>query len=224
MVNVKHLLIFIFILCIFSISLIISCNPVSENIDDPLWDSLHNSKPFQSDYFHSADYRFPHGACDESQCHGTSLTGGNSGAPSCTKCHDDQWTIFGVSHTSKISGYYHSYHVNDSADTTSNATWFLNCKDSGCHESDLEGIQGVPSVNFAYRYSCKECHTHFSPNTIPPPGHSRKREGAWHKSGGSCAGDACHGADGESEGSYTSLIPGLAGHGPACSDCHDDDK
>lgn len=219
----KHLIMFSIILCVFFISL---CNPVGEEFSVETWNSLHPSKPFQSQSFHGADYRFPTNACDEPQCHGSTLTGGNTGAPSCTSCHDDQqWFEFSSTHTAKVSGYYHSYHVNDSANTTSNATWFSNCKTSGCHESNLEGTQGGPSANFAYRYSCKKCHTHFSPNTIPPPGHSRKREGAWHKSGGSCAGDACHGNDGESDGTAGDGTGGIgvAAHGPACSHCHDND-
>lgn len=196
----------------------LACNPVSENVDDPLWNSQHNEKPFQSDFFHSADYRFPHGACDEVQCHGTDLTGGNSGAPSCTKCHNEQWTVFESGlHSKKISGYYHSIHVDDVANTGSNATWFASCATASCHESDLEGTQNNPT---AYVYSCKGCHTGFR-GSIPPPRHTKKREGAWHSTG-SCAGAACHG-DGESDGTgYPGVSAnGLATGGPACSRCHD---
>lgn len=223
----------IMILAALSSLVVLSCNPVSENVDDSLWNSQHNEKPFQSDFFHSADYRFPHNACDEPQCHGTSLTGGNSGAPSCFKCHDDQWTIFSVSHTKKISGRYHRYDVNDyPADRNSNALWFSTCKDAGCHGAALDGNQPVPAENAQYRYSCKVCHTGFS-GTVPPPGHSKKKsddgQTGWHhykyesadEDGGSgnvtyCGGNACHGADGESS------VPasGLFGRSPACDECH----
>lgn len=202
-----------------------ACNPVSEDVEDPLWNSQHNEKPFQSNFFHSADYRFPHGACDEAQCHGGDLAGGNSGSPSCTKCHNEQWTVFETGlHTRVVSGYYHNIHVDDAADTSSNATWFAYCSTVLCHESDLEGTQGGPSPNFAYVYSCKDCHKGFR-GSIPPPRHTKKKEGQWHSSG-SCAGDACHGGDGESDGvGYPSVnANGIANGGPACSRCHDGDK
>ena len=197
-----------------------ACNPVSENVDDPLWDAQHNEKPFQSNFFHSADYRFPHDACDEPQCHGVSLMGGNSGAPSCVKCHDEQWTVFesGV-HTTNISGYYHSIHVDDAVATNSNASWYTTCATALCHGTTLDGSQPIPAANAQYRYSCKECHSGFT-GSIPPPRHSKKRDGAWHSTG-SCSGAACHGADGESGGSAATAITGVAGHGPACDQCHD---
>jgi len=208
-----------------------SCNPVGEKIDDPLWNSRHNEKPFQSDYFHSADYRFPHNACDEVQCHGTSLAGGNSGAPSCTACHDSQWVIFGVSHTKKISKYYHRYNVNDySSERVSNANWFASCKDASCHGATLDGVQGGPSADFPYRYSCKVCHSGFT-GTIPPPGHSVKKGSAMHHvdyeegdhNFSYCSGAACHGTSKNTAGTAASSLAGLAGHGQACnsSGCHD---
>lgn len=217
----------------------LACNPVSENVDDPLWNSQHNEKPFKSDYFHSADYRFPQGACDEAQCHGVLLTGGNSGAPSCYKCHDDQWTIFSVSHTRKINGHYHRYDVDDyPADRNSNVDWHITCKDAACHGAALTGIgslQDPPVANNLYRYSCVEpqCHGGFSAGKVPPPGHSKKKsddgQTGWHhykyesadEDGGSgnvtyCGGTACHGADGES----SAAASGLFGRSPACSECH----
>ncbi|HNX24386.1 MAG TPA: hypothetical protein PKG60_10085 [Spirochaetota bacterium] len=230
MINDRFFIILLFIPCFLILQ---SCNPVSEDITDPLWNSLHNSKPFQSEFFHSADYRFPHKACDEPQCHGTSLAGGNSGAPSCYSCHDDQWTIFGVSHTKKISGYYHRYNIDDyPADRNSNALWFDSCKT--CHGATLAGFQDVPAPGLAYRYSCKVCHSGFT-RPIPPPGHrvnkSEEGKSGWHhynyenadpEGGGntSCSGTACHG-DGTSGGSVADGSGGnIAAHGPPCSDCH----
>lgn len=216
---------------------VISCNPASEDIKDPLWNSLHNSKPFQSDYFHSADYRFPHNACDEPQCHATDLTGGNSGAPSCYSCHDDQWTIFGVSHTRKISGRYHKNSVDEyPTDRDSNTNWFkeakYNCADALCHGANLDGTQGGPSANFAYRYSCKVCHSSDFDGSIPPPGHSvrQSEEGktGWHHynygnanpegvgTNTACAGLACHGLTGKT----SVAASGLFGRSPACGECH----
>jgi len=202
-----------------------ACNPVSENVDDPLWDSQHNEKPFKSTFFHSADYRFPHGACDEAQCHGTSLEGGNSGAPDCLKCHDNQWTIFGATHKKKISGSYHSIHIDDSLDVDDNTHWLDNCKT--CHGGSLTGagsIQDPPVADNPYRYSCIEsqCHDGFTAGKVPPPGHNDKRGSGWHRSGGSCEGAACHGNDGESSTAASGLFAG----GRACDSpgCHDGDK
>lgn len=207
------------------------CNPVSENVDKPQWNSLHNAKPFKSEYYHNSNYRFPENSCDEVQCHGAGLSGGNSGAPSCFSCHDNQWSVYSISHTKSISGFYHRSNVdNYPSDRSTNTGWYSECKT--CHGSTLAGTQGGPSANFAYRYSCTECHTAFLPNTIPPPGHSsRKSDGGvtgWHhynyESGSSatyCSGAACHGGDGQSVGTAVTSLTGLAGHGPACSDCHD---
>ena len=217
MVPVKKIIRLISALTVFFIT---ACNPVSEDVSEPIWNSLHNSKPFQSEFYHSSDYRTPHNACDEIQCHGTDLTGKSTGAPSCYSCHDDQWTIFGINHTKEMSGYSHRSDVNDYvSQTSSNAGWYSSCK--GCHGSSLDGFKvGGPSPNFPYRYSCKECHSGFT-GSIPPPGHSKKREGAWHSISNSCSGAACHGSNGESGGTASSSVSGLEGHGPACSKCHD---
>ncbi|PKL18718.1 MAG: hypothetical protein CVV49_04680 [Spirochaetae bacterium HGW-Spirochaetae-5] len=134
---------FIIMVIFYCLPFVITCNPVSEEINGPLWNSSHNIKPFQSDFFHSADYRFPENSCDEVQCHARDLTGGNSGAPSCYSCHDDQWTIFGVSHTNNISGYYHRFNIDEySTERNSNTGWFASCKDSSCHGAALDGYQG----------------------------------------------------------------------------------
>ncbi|HPS56892.1 MAG TPA: hypothetical protein PK514_02200 [Spirochaetota bacterium] len=202
------------------VAILAGCNPVSENITEKLWSSLHSSKPFQSDYYHGAVYRFPHGNCDEVQCHGNDLTGGNSGAPSCYTCHGDTWTIFSTTHFSNRGGFYHHIAVDDyPADRTVNTGWFNTCKYASCHGSTLDGVTSAG-------YSCKICHSGFS-GLIPPPGHSNSEEGNWHHYNIErskityCSGDACHGADGESGGSAVSGFTGLTGHGQACDTCHD---
>lgn len=218
----------------FSLLVICTCNPVGEEINDPLWNSLHNSKPFQSDFFHSSHYRFPYGACNEVQCHGINLDGGNSGAPSCTSCHDDQWTVFTVSHTTNLMGWYHKYSVDQyPSNRNSNQYWFkesnYNC--SSCHGSNLDGNTGPPANNFPYRHSCTVCHTGFS-KPVPPPGHKIKMsedgKTGWHhynyekNHSTYCSGDACHGNNGESEGTAIDSSSGLiAAHGPSCNICHD---
>lgn len=217
---------FVFLIIGSSVFFSIICNPSSELIKAPLWNSLHNSKPYQSGVFHSAYYRFPHNACDEPQCHAKSLTGGNSGAPSCYNCHNDQWTIFSVSHTKQISGYFHRYDVDDyPADRNVSANRFISCEDVSCHGANLSGNQGPMSPNFNYRYSCTGCHTRFGTN-IPPPGHNTNMEGGrWHHynydlSFSYCSGNACHGTNESTTGTASSAIPNLAGHGPACNTCH----
>ena len=208
MIRVKNIFVLIAGLPVF---IIFSCNPVSEDIKGVSaagWNSLHSIKPYMSDYYHGADYRNPEGACDEANCHGSILTGGNSGAPSCYTCHGDQWTIFKTSHTLNISNYYHHMGVDTGYDTASSADWYSGCK--SCHGTNLDGTGGIAV------YSCKVCHSGFS-TPIPPPGHRINQGGNWHhyNAGGApstnCAGAACHGTGG---------IAGAAG--PKCSNCHID--
>lgn len=201
-------------------AILTGCNPVSENIPDKTWTSLHPLRPYQSEYYHGAAYRFPNGKCSEAQCHGNDLTGGNSGAPSCYSCHGDRWTIFSTTHTSNRGGFYHHTEVDDyPADRNVNTNWFNTCKNASCHGATLDGVADSG-------YSCKLCHTGFS-GLIPPPGHSNREEGNWHhynlerSHSTYCSGDACHGADGESGGSAATDFTGLTGHGQACSTCHD---
>ena len=197
-----------------------ACNPVSEKVPDKIWTVLHSSKPYQSDYYHGADYRFPHGNCDEVQCHGNDLTGGNSGAPSCYSCHNDKWSVFSTTHLAVRSGFYHHIGLDDyPADRNVNTDWFNTCRNTSCHGSALDGITGPAR-------SCKNCHNGFS-GQIPPPGHRNSEEGYRHhynlerSHSTYCSGDACHGADGESGGSAATGFTGLTGHGQACSTCHD---
>lgn len=200
------------------------CNPVSENVSEQTWTSIHSSLPFNSSYYHGANYRFPVGSCDQPQCHGAGLSGGNSGGPSCLTCHADLWTIFSTTHTFRRGGYYHHNAVDAAADTSSNLTWFgtagspgTGCKNTSCHGSTLDGVIGAGR-------SCKVCHSSFGgTGLIPPPGHTSNREGARHKSGSSCGGDACHGTgsgDNYTGGTTATEFTGIAGKGPACSVCH----
>ncbi len=192
-----------------SVSLLISCNPVSEDIavkSFNMWNSLHPAKPFMSDFYHGAGYRFPSNACDEPQCHGSLLTGGNSGAPSCYTCHTDQWTVFSTTHTLNVSNHYHHIGVDTGYDTGSSTAWFTQCK--SCHGAGLDGTGGTAV------YSCRVCHTGFT-GPIPPPGHRLNRSGAWHhysagdSPSSACAGAACHGT-----GGYAGA------NGPKCGNCH----
>jgi len=227
MASLKYMMIFILMLTAICIN---SCNPVSEKINEQQWNSLHNSKPFQSDFFHSSSYRNPHGSCDQVQCHGASLTGGNSGAPSCFACHTDQWSVFGNTHTLNISGWYHHSGTDTGYSNTGNALWFNTCK--SCHGTNLDGA-GSSAV-----YSCKVCHSGFT-KPVPPPGHRiLKNDGGqtgWHyysyvgtdpgagsgNPNNNCTGTACHGTYGSSAGSAVDGSGGIvAAHGRSCGDCH----
>jgi hypothetical protein len=144
-----------------ALSYIYACNISYVDAPENLPSDLHPSLPPFSNVYHGVYFRFPVKNCDEAQCHGISLKGGNSGAPSCYSCHSDRWSIFTVSHTVSVSGIYHHYNV-DSGDFT------INCGQSACHGSSLEGVEGQG-------YSCYACH-----DPIPAPGHRISREGALH--------------------------------------------
>jgi hypothetical protein len=194
------------ILLLTSALFLLKCNPMYEDVQGKMRNSLHPSRPPFSTIYHGASFRFPYGACDEVQCHGADLRGGNSGAPSCYSCHGNKWTIFTTTHTLKVAGIYHHTAV-DTGSTTDNTSWFSTCKDAACHGVNLEGVAGAG-------YRCQDCH-----NPIPAPGHRSKKEGAWHHFNYShenpsvyCSGSVCHGASGEGTG--TTLAP-------PCSTCHD---
>lgn len=183
--------------------LLLECNPMYEKNASPTLDSLHPSLPFSSTVYHGYYYRFPNGSCNESQCHGNSLGGGNTGAPSCYSCHGDRWTIYSTTHTLVVKNYYHHTAVDTDTSTTDTGLWYNSCKDSSCHGSDLTGVT-------SNGYSCFACH-----DPIPPPGHRKYQEGAAHhfnleeeNPSTYCSGSACHGASGEN------------GSRP-CADCHD---
>lgn len=195
-----------------------ACNPVSEDVSGATWTSIHSSLPYNSSYYHGANYRFPAGSCDQPQCHGSGLTGGNSGGPSCTTCHGELWAIFSTTHTLKRGGFYHHNTVDAAVATDVNSAWFNTCKDALCHGSTLDGVGGAGR-------SCKVCHSSFGgTGLIPPPSHTSNRDGVRHKSGSTCGGDACHGSgsgDNYTGGTTATQFPGIAGGGPACSVCHD---
>lgn len=170
----------------------VQCNPMYEKITFPICDTLHPSKPIFSTICHGSYYRFPYGRCNEPQCHGSTLNGGNTGAPSCYSCHGDRWTIFSTTHTLKVKNFYHDAAVDTDTSTTDSGLWYSSCKDSSCHGSDLTGVTDKG-------YSCFACHT-----PILPPGHRKFKDGAAHhfelekeQPSTYCSGTACHGASGE---------------------------
>jgi len=187
-----------------SVLLLARCNLSYQDVSDAVCDSLHPVRPIpvlpQSRYCHGAMYRFPSGACDEVQCHGAVLSGGNSGAPSCYSCHGDRWTIFSTTHTLKIGGYFHDSRVDSQSYPA-----FPDCALAACHGP---GLLGVPGAG----YPCRLCH-----DPIPPPGHRVNQEGARHHYNlcltphlTYCGTAVCH-------GTTASLNDGAA---PPCANCH----
>lgn len=126
-----------------------SCNPSYESIDS-FPTGLHPVTPPLSNVYHGAYFRFPYKNCDETQCHGYGLKGGNSGAPSCYSCHDDRWSIFTVSHIVSRSGIYHHYAIESS---NTEADYIANCGFPVCHGNgtDILGVAGRG-------HSCYSCH------------------------------------------------------------------
>jgi hypothetical protein len=92
-------------------------------------------------YLHAPGPCQPYQNC--AQCHGSDLTGGTAGQPSCTSCHLDNWNgpSCGVNnHTVNFDGHLHAPGYCEP---------FTNC--ARCHGSDLRGgAVGQPS--------CYECH------------------------------------------------------------------
>ena len=199
------ILFFSAIIILTSISIISTCNVSYENVQDMLRTGLHSTKPPFSNIFHGSNYRFPQGSCNESQCHYSDLTGGNSGAPSCYRCHDDQWSVFSESHTLKVSGRYHHYAVDTSLSYIDRVA---NCGSAACH-GDGTDLYTENHTGYNYRYACYECH-----DPIPPPGHRINKEGHKH-----------HFNIGRDPQTYCYNMPGCHGAaepGPVCNSpgCH----
>jgi hypothetical protein len=92
-------------------------------------------------YLHAPGYCQPYRNC--AQCHGSDLTGGTAGQPSCTKCHVDHWSgpNCGVNiHTINLGGHLHAPNY---------CLPLQNC--TQCHGSDLRG-------GTARQPSCYSCH------------------------------------------------------------------
>ena len=123
-----------------------SCNPMYDDAPGRTWDALHSVKI--GGFMHGYNYRFPYGHCDEANCHGPALGGGNTGGPSCTKCHVDLWTVF-ATHTARYEGAYH--HKNVVLDQP-----YTYCSDAPCHGAALTG--GTAAGGYHAGPSCWACH------------------------------------------------------------------
>jgi hypothetical protein len=138
-----------------------ACNPSYENYSGMLPTGLHPVKPPFSSVYHGAEYRFPDSSCNTAQCHGSNLTGGNTGSPSCYSCHNNLWNVFLVSHTESAGGRLHHYLINDS-------NYTANCGLSSCHgnysynnntSSWTGGLYTTNQTGHDFRYACHACHT-----------------------------------------------------------------
>ncbi len=199
--------------CLSLACILTNCNLAYQEISGNICTTLHPVKPISkdiqvTDVCHGESFRFPSNYCTEVNCHGTDLKGGNSGAPSCYKCHGDKWTLFSTTHTLKLGGYYHDSLVNQGN--------FGDCAGTTCH-----GIGTPPPGVPGYGYSCLLCH-----NPVPAPGHRISYGGHRHHYSVTtasvysdlyqalyCGADSCHGS---------SLTGGTIGTrpGPSCFPCH----
>lgn len=174
--------------CLSFACVLANCNLAYEEISGNICTTLHPVKPISkeiqvTDVCHGESFRFPSNYCTEVNCHGPDLKGGNSGAPSCYKCHGDKWTLFSTTHTLKLGGYYHDPLVDLGNFDTS-------CDGAACHGTGTPP-PGVPG----YGYSCLLCH-----NPVPPPGHRASMDGVRHHIDVCklphftyCGGASCHG-------------------------------
>ena len=180
-----------FIIFIICLTILSGCNISYEDAPDNIRTGIHRSLPPFTNIYHGDYFRFPVNNCDEPQCHGAVLSGGNSGAPSCYSCHGDRWMIFYDTHTLEIGGYFHQKDLNSVSSLISG------CGGDNCHGAILEGVTGKG-------YRCKDCH-----NPVPAPAHNLNRDGVRHRSGteASCGTAGCHGDPGR--------------NGRLCSSCHD---
>src|SRR4030042_4915394 len=97
----SKIIIFPSLLCI----MLLPCNPMSEPTPDALCEGIHNKKI--SHTCHGSHFLTPgSGFCNEANCHGSSLRGGNTGGPSCYKCHGPYWEVIPL-HSKNIFGVKH---------------------------------------------------------------------------------------------------------------------
>lgn len=190
-VNRNHIIIgFVAVLSL----LITVCNVSYETAPDAMQTGLHPVIPKFSTSYHGTNYRFPVNSCDQTQCHGSDLTGGNSGGPSCFLCHNNTWSVFSTTHVISIKGYFHHSSVD-------RASLHGICGTAFCHGTDLTGVSGRG-------HSCYACH-----NPIPLQGHRVNYEGVMHHVD----------VEKERPDTYCNIpdCHGTPNNGPLCTTCHD---
>lgn len=176
---------------------------------NPIPAADHTELPPFSTIKHAKNFRFPNTAGNCTSCHGSLLTGGISGEPSCTNisCHGNVWSLFSTTHTLNNNGYFHNAEL--SALLANN---FSSCASSAsCHNTDLKGS------STGYNHACNTAACH---SQIPAPNHTARKDDTlhgfnvnkvsdWNSASANtyCNITYCHG------NSYNS--------GPSCSKCHD---
>lgn len=127
------------------------CNPSSVDAPKKSWSGLHSVKI--NGIWHGSHRRSPFGYCDEANCHGLALQGGNTGAPSCYHCHGDLWNIW-ETHNVSLDGNRHQMDViylgvRTVGNPTADAIFY--CGNAYCHGATLNGGSlGGPG--------CYNCH------------------------------------------------------------------
>jgi hypothetical protein len=127
------------------LGLMLTCyNPASVPVPDPLCSGLHPKKV--SGICHGANFRDPAGYCDEANCHGSDLKGGNTVGPSCYSCHGPYWEVLSQ-HNHVIYGKKH-YKV-----VCTTVSFETDCGSDYCHGAALTGTNG-----YMKSPSCAKCH------------------------------------------------------------------
>ena len=179
----------------FILAALVTCNPVGISAPDALCTGMHPKNIM--DVCHGGSYRSPYGGCDEVNCHGNTLTGGNTGAPSCFRCHTDLWH-----HNRNFDGKYHYYTV------CTGGLFTTMCGNGTCH-GDLTTSGSGDGPN------CTSCHTSGTPTVCVIRLHTADHRHYYNVCSGSepyltkCGTAACHG----------DLTSGLH-EGPYCTSCH----
>jgi hypothetical protein len=175
------------------LGLMLTCyNPASVDVPDPLCSGLHPKKI--SVICHGAHFLNPAGYCDEANCHGSDLKGGNTVGPSCYSCHGPYWEVLSQ-HNVSIFGKKHYKLV------CSSLNFVTDCGSTYCHGASLTGTNG-----YMKSPSCKNCHgdklnvpiADGSADNCDIPPHTRSMDGHLHGSTvcsevGSCKSMYCHG-------------------------------
>ncbi|TAL33450.1 MAG: hypothetical protein EPN93_13805 [Spirochaetes bacterium] len=197
-----------------SLAALLTCvNPASVDTPDNLCSGIHARDVAGT--CHGAHNIVPAGYCTEANCHASDLKGGNTGAPSCYRCHGPYWEILAL-HTKSAFGQRHY------KDLCTAASFVTSCGDTvTCHGNTLAGLNG-----YLKSPACDSCHfmpTADGANCEIISAHTQKIDGKPHgadvcNSLLTCQDAYCHG------GSLMGATnPADATHpfvGKSCNRCH----
>ncbi len=197
------------------LGLMLTCyNPASVDTPGNVCSGIHAKNV--SGTCHGPHNITPSGYCTEANCHGSDLKGGNTGAPSCYRCHGPYWTIL-AQHTKSIFGKKHYGNVCTSTD------FVVSCGETNCHN----GLSG--SDGYLKSPSCTKCHgdpTGFAVGDNCPisSSHTRSMDGRKHHAdvcgpgtvSALCGTSTCHGDGLGGLNGGTGTFPGKK-----CFRCHE---